>query len=327
MTAILTGPVGVIGWDLDDDAWRQARKQGLGGSDISAVLGFSSYSSPWAVWADKAGVRSWQDDESSAAAELGVELEPWLLGKAERVLEMQVSQTEFRTYAHPTHRWRTCSPDGLADDGSLVECKTAGLASGYGTPGGWADGGTPLGYEFQCRWSLHVMDAPRIHLVGLVAGMGVLHRTFHRDLAIEADLVDQVSEWHRRHIVEGLEPALGAVDNDMMARLYPHVALEDVDLTGTEAEDLHRAYLAARARESAAKADKETAGAALKRLLGEAEVGKLGDQVIAKWSDKKGHVDWPALVADLVETHGVPAPNPESYRKPSTRSLSVKDVK
>jgi hypothetical protein len=37
-------------------------------------------------------------------------------------------------------------------------------------------------------------------------------------------------------------------------------------------------------------------------------------------------VDWPALVAELVEKHGVPAPNPESYRKPSTRSLTVKEA-
>jgi len=320
----ITGPTGVIGWELSDDAWREARKQGLGGSDISAVLGFSSYQSPWAVWAEKTGVRSWQDDESSAAAELGIELEPWLMAKASALLACDVSATEYRTYAHPLHRWRTCSPDGVSPLG-LVEFKTAGLASGFGPPLGWADGGTPLGYEFQCRWSLHVMDADRIDLIGLVAGMGVLHRTFLRDLALEADLVDQVSEWHRRHVIEGAEPALGAVDNDLMAKLYPQVTADEKDLSGTDAEDLWQAYLAARKRESAAKADKETAGAALKRLLGEAEAGKVGDQVIAKWSAKKGHVDWPALVADLVETHGVPAPNPESYRKPSSRSLNVKE--
>lgn len=324
MTAVLTSPVGVIGWDLTDDQWRAARKHGLGGSDISAVLGFSTYRSPWAVWAEKTGVRSWQEDESSEASELGTELEPWLLAKARKVLDADVVQTEFRTYAHPLHRWRTCSPDGI-HPGGLVEFKTAGLASGYGTPPGWADGGTPLGYEFQCRWSLHVMDAERIDLIGLVAGMGIVHRTFLRDLTLEADLVDQVSGWHQRHIVGGEEPALGAVDNDLMARLFPRANADEIDLAGTDAEDLWRAYLAALRRESAAKSDKETAGAALKRLLGEHETGKLGDRVIAKWSGRKGNVDWPALIADLVEKHGIPAPNPESYRKPSTRSLNVKE--
>lgn len=326
MTATITGPVGVIGWDVSDEVWREARKRGLGGSDISAVLGFSTYRSPWAVWAEKTGVRSWQDDESSAAADLGIELEPWLLAKTARILGVPVRQTAFRTYAHPLYTWRTCSPDGICDDGTLVELKTAGLASGYGPPPGWAEGGTPLGYEFQCRWSMHVMDAARIELVGLVAGMGVVHRTFDRDLTIEADLVDQVSAWHQRHVVEGEEPALGAVDNDLMARLYPRATDDEIDLTGTEAAELQRAYRAALARESAAKADKETAGAALKRLLGENSAGRVGEQVIAKWSAVKGKVDWPAVVADLVETHGVPAPNPESYRKPSTRSLHVKEA-
>jgi putative phage-type endonuclease len=325
MTDLLTGPVGVIGWDLDDEAWREARKQGLGGSDISAVLGFSGYTSPWAVWAEKTGVRSWQDDDSSAAADLGCELEPWLLAKAARLLGVEVTQPKFRTYAHPSYRWRTCSPDGVSPLG-LVELKTAGLASGFGAPNGWADGGTPLGYEFQCRWSMHVMDAERIDLIGLVAGMGVVHRTFLRDLAVEADMVDQVSEWHRRHVVEGVEPPLGAVDNENILRRYPTTTGDTVDLSDTDALELYQAYLHARRRESLAKADKEAAGAALKNLIGAAEVAKVDDHDIAKWSTVKGKVDWPAVVAALVETHGIPAPNPEQYRKPSSRSLHVKEI-
>lgn len=321
----LAGPVGVIGWNLDDEAWREARKAGLGGSDISAVLGFSTYSSPWEVWADKTGVRSWQD-EGSAAADLGVELEPWLIGKAARILGVEVTQPEFRTYAHPLHRWRTCSPDGITPDGRLVECKTAGLQSGFGIPKGWEDGGIPLGYEFQCRWSLHVIDADVIELVGLVAGMGVQHRTVVRNLAVEADMVDQVSEWYQRHIVRGEEPPLGAVDNELMGRLYPTPNGSTVDLDGTDAADIWRAYRNAHQRETAAKADKKVAGAALKQLLGANEIGELDGAVVAKWSAKKGEVDWPRLVAELVEKAGVPAPNPESYRKPSTRALTVKDL-
>jgi putative phage-type endonuclease len=324
-TATITGPVGVIGWDLDDEAWREARKQGLGGSDISAVLGFSTYNSPWEVWADKTGVRSWQD-QGSAAADLGVELEPWLLAKAARLLSVEVVQPQFRTYAHPQRRWRTCSPDGITPTGTLVECKTAGLQSGFGIPKGWEDGGVPLGYEFQCRWSLHVMDATRIELIGLVAGMGVQHRTIVRDLTIESDMVYQVSDWYARHIVGGDEPPLGAVDNELMARLFPVSNGLAVDLDDTAAADLHLAYLRAREDEKTAKARKETAGAALKKLLGDNEIARVDDKPIVAWSSKKGAVDWPALIADLVETHGIPAPNPESYRKPSTRSLNVKDA-
>lgn len=325
MTQLLTQPVPVVDWNATDDEWLHARNRGLGGSDILAVLGFSRYRTPWDVWAEKTGVRSWQD-EGSDAAELGSDLESWLEGRATRLLGLPVVRTEHRTYAHPAYPWRMCSPDGIATDGRLTEYKTAGLASGFGIPSGWAEGGIPLGYEFQCRWSLHVMDAPAAEVVALIAGMGLVHRTITRDFAVEADMVAQVSDWYERHIVAGVEPPLGAADNDLMQRLYPRSNGKDIDLADTDALELWAAYRSSRDRESAAKTEKETAGAALKALLGEHERGLVGKTPIVTWSPKKGAVEWARLVADLVKQHNIPAPNPEAYRKPSTRSISVKDA-
>lgn len=325
MTLTLASPVPVVGWDATDDEWLFARNHGLGGSDILAVLGFSRYRTPWDVWAEKTGVRSWQD-EGSDSAELGKDLEPWLQGQAAKLLCQPVTQTEHRTYSHPIHTWRMCSPDGLVADGRLAEYKTAGLASGFGIPAGWEDGGIPLGYEFQCRWSLHVMDAPAAEIVALIAGLGVVHRTVTRDMAIEADMVAQVAEWREEHIVARVEPPMGAVDNEAMARLYPRSNGNDIDLTGTAALELWQAYRDARDRETAANAEKKAAGAALKALMGDHERGLFNDAVIATWAPKKGQVDWPRLLAELVERHQIPTPNPEAYRKPSTRSISVKDV-
>ncbi|MEV0214243.1 YqaJ viral recombinase family protein [Micromonospora sp. NPDC050695] len=327
MTQTLTGPVPVIGWDATEDEWVHARRDGLGGSDILAVLGFSNYRTPWDVWAEKTGVRSWQDDVG-AAADLGKDLEPWLISQANRILGVPVTITEYRTYAHARHNWQRCSPDGLAADRRLVEAKTAGLQSGFGTPAGWADDSIPLGYEFQVRWSLYVMDAPAAEIIALIAGMGVQRRTVVRDMAIEHELVGQVTDWYQQHIVAGVEPPFGRVDNAAMAKLYPtYKPAAEVDLTGRDdAIELWHAYRDARDRESAAKAEKETAGAALKNLIGDREVAKVDGNVVATWSNKKGQVDWPRMVAALVEQHGVPAPNPDEYRKPSTRSLNVKDA-
>ncbi|MFI7073624.1 YqaJ viral recombinase family protein [Micromonospora sediminicola] len=316
-----------VGWDATEDEWVHARRDGLGGSDILAVLGFSTYRTPWDVWAEKTGVRSWQD-EGSAAADLGKELEPWLLGQAGKLLNVPVTTTAYRTYKHPVYGWQRCSPDGVTADGRLIEAKTAGLGSGFGTPAGWADGGIPLGYEFQVRWSLYVMDAPAAEIIALIAGMGVQRRTVTRDIAIEHELVAQVSDWYQTHIVGGVEPPFGPVDNAAMAKLYPtYVPAAEVDVTDDpDALDLWHAYRDARERETAAKAEKEAAGAGLKKRIGEREVAVVDGHPIATWSNKKGQVDWPRLVAALVEAHGIPAPNPDEYRKPATRSLNVKDA-
>jgi len=41
--------------NLDRDEWLSFRKQGIGGSDASAVCGLSRRKSPMAVWLDKTG--------------------------------------------------------------------------------------------------------------------------------------------------------------------------------------------------------------------------------------------------------------------------------
>lgn len=322
MTAPTIAAEPVVGWDATDEEWEAARRHGLGGSDISAVLGFDRYTSPWEVWAEKTGVR--HVDLDSLPAEIGTVLEPWLRDRAARILGEPVAVTPHRTYRHPQHGWRLCSPDGITADRRLVELKTAGLVTGYGTPPGWADGAVPLGYEFQVRWAMHVMDAPAAEVVALVAGLGLVRRTVERDHAIEADLVDQLTHWWGTHVVGGVEPAMGT-DPGLLAERYPTPNGKTIDLGATGASEHWIGYREAREREAAAKADKDRHGAALKALLGDNEVGTVDGNCIATWGPKKSPVDWPRLAADLAQQAGVPVPDPETYRKPPTRALNVKD--
>lgn len=327
MTApTIAGPTPIVGWEANRSAWLAARRKGLGASDVAAILGFSDWHTPWQVWAEKLDVRR-PEDQPSDAADLGNALEPWLLDQATILLGQPATNTDAQLYAHPEHPWRMCSPDGVTIDGHTgIECKTAGIASGFGPPRGWDDGGTPLGYELQCRWILHVMGWERIELIALVANLGLIRRTIIRDLTVEADLVAQASDWWQRHIIGRVEPPLGAADNNALADLYPHPTIDEiVDLDGTAALNAWVAYREARAREKSARKDKEASAAVLKALMRDAWGAKLDGHLIATWGEKAGHVDWPRLVADLAETAGVTPPGPDMYRKPSTRTLSVKD--
>lgn len=323
--AAVKGPHPVSNWDDSETAWLVARRSGLGGSDVLAALGFSKYRSPWEVWREKTSQTGIDTEPPSEAAELGNALEPWLIDRAPDLLGEPAYRTLHRTYAHPDHYWRRCSPDGVLADGRLVECKTAGLASGFGTPPGWADDSVPLGYEFQVRWGLHVMDAPAAEIIALVAGLGLVRRTIVRDMAIEAKLVRQVAAWWNTHVIGHDEPAMGPGDARVLAELYPTVERESVDLDGTDALEHWEVYLAAREREKTAKAEKETAGAELKALLGDAEQGRVEGNVIATWGEAKGRVNYARLLADL-ETEGAVIPDLDDYRNPSTRSLNVKDL-
>src|SRR5688572_16997535 len=288
MTTAVYQPLPVVGWNAARPEWLAARRKGLGASDVAAILGFSSYTSPWQVWAEKLDVRR-PPDQPSAAADLGNDLEAWLLDKATVLLGQPVTNTAAQLYAHPQHPWRLCSPDGATAAGNVgVECKTAGLASGYGPPKGWDDGGIPLKYEFQCRWTAHVMGWDTVELVALVANTGLVRRTIVRDLAVESDLVAQVGDWWTRHIVGRVEPPLGAPDAAVIGEMHPESNGEVVDLDATDAVEHWLAYRDARDREKAGKRDKEAAGAALKALLGPAQFGKVDNRLICTWSEKAG---------------------------------------
>ena len=314
----------VIGWDATDDEWHAARASGLGASDVASALGFSRYRSPFQVWAEKTGAYP-VDDRPSDASRLGNDLEPWLLQQAGGQLHTPVGRTAYRMYAHPQHAWRMASPDGTAGP-DLLECKTAGLAGGFGVPEGWTEDTVPLGYEIQARWQMHVLDRDRCWIVALIANFGFRMYPIDRDLGLELDLVDQVSEWWQHHVVGGNQPPLGGGDADAVRDMFPAPDGSTRNLDDTDAPALLATYRTARSAESQAKAAKTQAGTAIKALLGDATFGQIDATQVVSWSGQRGDVDWQRMARDLAEQAHLDLPDPNTYRRPDKRVLNVKET-
>lgn len=346
---MVSAPIPLVDWTASDADWLSARRRGCGASDVAALLGFDRYRSPWQVWADKTGHPLYQPPEETPAMRLGIELETWLIDQAGPLIYPppetgEAVLTPERIYCHPEHPWRCCMPDACIGaphsmerfNAELVECKTAGLTSGRAY--GWTDTSVPLGYELQARWQMHVMDAPICHIVALVVGRGLCHYPIARDLNLEADLVEQVSDWWQRHIVGGEEPPLTGRDAAVVAALYPKVTRPSVDLDDTEAMTHWRAYLDARQDATDAEQRKAEAGTALKALIGEAQIGRVEGRQIAAWSERKGRVDWEkiarelhALLVDTWELAPIPHSDltieelAEQFRGPTSRAFTIKE--
>jgi putative phage-type endonuclease len=321
----MNAPTPILGWDAPRQAWLRERAKGAGASDVAAALGFSRWQTPWEVWVAKTG-RLLRPDAPSPAAQLGTDLEPWLLGRAPALLEQQVDRTPHQLYAHPEVPWQRCSPDAFAQDGGLVEAKTAGLIA-WERPEDWHDGGIPLGYELQGRWQMMVMDRPRVHMVALVAGLGVVVRRIERDLVVEAELCRQMTEWWNKHVVGGQEPPIGRNDLDTLAALYTdpnRAAAVELD---AEALEWRAKYLEAVAMESFYRKTKEETGALFKAALGNACIGQHGDETLVTWNPKQNEVDWEQMARDLAAKADLPLPDPDTYRRPPGRTLSVKKRK
>lgn len=316
-------PVPLLGWDADRDAWLNARRTGIGASDVAALLGFTPrWCTPWQLWAEKHGkLPPWGGNENTA---LGQALEPWLIAQAPTLLDQPVERTPHMLYAHPEHDWRLCSPDAFAEDGALVEAKTAKIGPSWGDPEGWEDDGVPLGYEFQARWAMHVMNRHRVYMIGLIAGMGLVVRTINRDMGIEQDMVAQVSQWRQNHIVAGAEPPVDGNDIAALAKTYAIASGEKVSLSHTEALAWREEYKDILTAEAALKKRKNELKALFQAQLKTGNIGVIGDTTICTWNPSKGDVDWQRMSHDLAKLADMPMPDPETYRKPPGRTLLVK---
>lgn len=317
-------PVPVLGWDASRPNWLASRRQGIGASDVSALLGFSRWQTPWELWAEKTGAYVVPELDSEAIL-LGHALEPWLIEQAPVMLGQPVTRTPHMMYARDDgiRDWQMASPDAFADDGGLVEAKTAGLA-GWEEPQGWEDGRVPLGYEFQARWQMYVMDRPRVHFVALVAGMGRITRTILRDIPLEFDLIQAVSEWRQKHLIDRVEPAIDGRDLDALNHVYAYPDGTTADLSATDALEWRMAYKEGARLKKEGDALQAGPKAQFRAALGKATHGVIDGQLIATWNPTQGGVDYKRMVEDMEKQPGVEPLDPDEYRKPSGRTLLVK---
>lgn len=129
-TATGAGPEFICRTD-DREAWLAARRTGIGGSDMAAVMGLSKWTTPLAVYLDKIG-----------EADPAPESEPMRWGKLlESVVRQEYcNQTgqvvrDAGLLRDPRHPWRIGTVDGITEGGHVAECKCTRNGAGWGEPG------------------------------------------------------------------------------------------------------------------------------------------------------------------------------------------------
>ena len=115
-----------------DDEWREARKNGIGGSDVAAIMGISPYKSPLEVWLEKTGRAEPADLSGNEKVEWGSRLEPLIAAKfAEMHPELKVMRKNC-TMVSKDRPWAFANIDreirGKGGRG-VLEVKTVGLRS------------------------------------------------------------------------------------------------------------------------------------------------------------------------------------------------------
>lgn len=195
----------------DRELWLNARRQGLGGSDVAAVLGLSKWRGPMDVWADKKKLSPDQDENYAMMRGRILEsaVANWYAEKTGAVLEegppMPIKGPE---------PWMLGSPDRYAtteEDGRYgVEIKTARSSDDWGPDGSSL---IPVYYATQVAWYMACTNIDRWDVAVLfMLNDEFRHYTIHRDPIVEKKLVGSCRNWWNQYILSDNIPPIDESD-------------------------------------------------------------------------------------------------------------------
>lgn len=263
----------------DREGWLEARRRGLGGSDIAAVMGMHPFKTPLAVYLDKTG--ELPDDEAGHRAEWGVKLEDVVCTAAVEQINAERGEhglppiSSRRRNAILTVRdrpWMLASIDrevrGHERGPGVLEAKT----TGYWARQQWEEGDTlPDYYHCQVQWYLAVTGWTW-GVIPVLWDTANLHIEYvERDQAFVDALTAEGERFWHDHVLAGNPPPAGAADDELTKQLHPHAGQSTPTVLPPEAADLIAERQAAKEAEDAAAERRKSAEAQLRQLIGAAD--------------------------------------------------------
>lgn len=218
-----------------DEEWSEARKKGVGGSDVGAIMGINPWSSPLEVWLEKTGRAEPPDLSGKESVEWGTRLEPLI---AEKFAEMHPELKVLRkncTMVSKSRPWAFANIDREARGPSGrggVECKTAG----YRSADQWVFG-PPSHYLAQVAHYLSVTGWDWWWVAVLIAGQEYREYFIVRDEADIEAVEAAVDTFWNDYVMTGTMPQMTGKGHEgaALTRMHPHddgsyIPVMDADL-------------------------------------------------------------------------------------------------
>jgi putative phage-type endonuclease len=182
--------------------WLKLRTQGIGGSDVSAILGMNNWRSPYQVWAEKTGRLILDDTEDNEFIHWGNIMEPILA----KEFEDQTGKKVFRPnkeFIHPKYDFLRANIDrDIAKEPGFLEIKTA---MEYKSSE-WDGDEVPVPYILQVQHYMNVLNRPYVYFCALIGG----HKTVIKEVERDQELIDtftpKLVDWWQEYVVADKKP-------------------------------------------------------------------------------------------------------------------------
>lgn len=300
--------------EMSRDKWLEARRKGIGGSDVAVIFGLSRYKSPIGLWLDKTG--QIEPEEAGEAAYWGTTLEEIVATEFTIRTGLKVRRRNA-ILQHPDHPFMLANVDRLiVGQKAGLECKTA---SEY-LKDQWEDDNVPDAYYLQCHHYMAVTGYPVWYIAVLIGGNKFKWAKIERNEEVIQRIIEGEAEFwdHVKNMT--MPPADGSpACADALKNLYPDSDGSQIVLD-LEASAWIQAYEMADQGEKEAKIRKELAKNKLCQMLGQAEIGRCGERLVV-WSSVNGRI--------TVDSKTLKSKYPDIYSQvakqgSSTRRFSLK---
>ena len=301
--------------DLSREEWLKWRKNGIGGSDVSALLGISKWKSALELWLDKTG-QTEDLDADNEAMEWGRIMEPVIRSHFQTVTGKKVVEVKA-IMQHTEYPFMLADIDGLTEDDqgnpAVLEIKTA---SEY-KRSEWEED-IPSHYMVQIQHYLCVTGLAKAYVAVLIGGntfqlyeVDADEEIQHMLIAVEADFWNKVIT-NTRPEMDGSNAAKELLDKTYQGGIEETVYLPD------DARGYIEQYFEASVEEDNAKAKKQEASNKIKELMGDHNKASCGEHTIS----------WTPVSSERLDTKALKAEQPDIYMKyiknSSSRRFTIK---
>ena len=227
--------------------WLELRRQGIGGSDISAILGLNKYRSPLDVYQDKLGLAP--EVEENEAMYFGTLLEDIVAKEFAERTGMKVQKVNYtigvgkdywmranidRAIINPSIAGtvRVKEQEGtnrILTTDAILECKTAGFRSAnlwgpsqeleIATGEVTSEHEIPIAYELQVQWYMAITGVSKAYVAVLIGGQEF--RCYEVDR--NEKLISQMTQYAHKFWFENvcLKKAPEPINSDELQSVYP----------------------------------------------------------------------------------------------------------
>lgn len=299
------------------EEWLDFRKSGIGGSDASVVYGINRYKSPVELWMEKTGRQPHQ--EAGESAYWGTQLEPLVREEFTKRtgIEVKLAKCILQSEEFP---YMQANLDGVCYDPELGDCIFEAKTASAFKLGEW-ENSIPDEYMLQIQHYMAVTGFKAAYIAVLIGGNTFRWKKIDRDEEIISALIKLEKDFWEC-VENDMPPQLDGSDASaaFLAKKFSESKNSQIQLPDNAA-DLICKYESASEQIKELTEEKQLAENLLKEMLGENEVGVIGENTVT----------WKATSQERLDSKTLKSEHPAIYKKYAStstyRRFSVKSAK